>query len=102
MHSMSYHYLVGVSTISHIIGETCEAIWNSICQEVMPPSKTTEEWLHIAEEFEERWNFNHCIGAIDGKHVIIEVMLFFFNLDQYLIRAASRMGKKLKNLTMNK
>ncbi|XP_025266513.1 uncharacterized protein LOC112638650 [Camponotus floridanus] len=72
MHSMSYHYLAEVSTISHIIGETCYAIWNSIRQEVIPPSKTTEEWLHLAKEFEERWNFNHCIGAIDGKHVIIE------------------------------
>lgn len=75
MHSMSYHYLAGVSTISHIIGETCDAIWNSIRQEVLSPLKTTEEWLHIANEFEERWNFNHCIGAIDGKHVIIEVIL---------------------------
>ncbi|XP_011868296.1 PREDICTED: uncharacterized protein LOC105562239 [Vollenhovia emeryi] len=72
MHSMSYHYLAGVSTISHIIGETCNAIWNSICQEVLPPSKSTEEWLRLAEEFEGRWNFNHCIGAIDGKHVTIE------------------------------
>jgi len=75
MHSMSYHYLVGVATISNIIGETCEAIWNCTCQEVIPPLKTTEEWLYIAKNFEEKWNFNHCIGAIDGKHVIIEVML---------------------------
>ncbi|XP_029674117.1 uncharacterized protein LOC115242168 [Formica exsecta] len=72
MHSMSYHYLAGVPTISHIIGETCDAIWNSIRQEVIPPSKTTEEWLHLAKEFKERWDFNHCTGAIDGKHVIIE------------------------------
>lgn len=75
MYSMSYHYLAGVSTISHVIGETCDAIWNSIRQEVIPTSKTTEEWLHLAKEFKERWDFNHCIGAIDGKHVIIEVML---------------------------
>ncbi|XP_011701560.1 PREDICTED: uncharacterized protein LOC105458158, partial [Wasmannia auropunctata] len=72
MHSMSYHYLVGVSTISNVIDETCTAIWNSICKKVIPLSKTTEEWLHIAKEFEKRWDFNHCIGAIDGKHVIIE------------------------------
>lgn len=72
MHSMSYHYLAGISTISHIIGEICDAIWNSTRQEVIPPSKTTVEWLHLAKEFEERWNFNYCIGAIDDKHVIIE------------------------------
>lgn len=54
MHLMSYYYLAGVSTISNVIGETCNAIWNSIRQEVIPPSKTTEEWLHLATEFEER------------------------------------------------
>jgi len=74
MHLMSYHFLAGVSTISNVIGETCDAIWNCI-QKMIPRSETTEEWLHLAKKFEERWDFNHCIGAIDGKHVIIEVML---------------------------
>ena len=79
MHSMSFHYLAGVSTISYVIGETCDAIWNSIRQEIMPPSKTTEEWLYLAKEFQEKWDFNHCIGAIDGKHVVIEVMHYLIN-----------------------
>lgn len=33
--------------------------------------KTEEEWIHIANGFERTWNFPHCIGAIDGKHVQI-------------------------------
>lgn len=33
--------------------------------------KTVEEWKEIATEFELNWNFNNCIGAIDGKHVHI-------------------------------
>lgn len=32
---------------------------------------TREEWIKISEEFQEIWNFPHCVGAIDGKHVII-------------------------------
>ncbi|XP_065657974.1 uncharacterized protein LOC136082495 [Hydra vulgaris] len=32
-----------------------------------PNSET--EWEKIAHEFETRWQFPHCIGAIDGKHV---------------------------------
>ena len=27
--------------------------------------------MSIAQEFLEKWNFNNCIGAIDGKHVLI-------------------------------
>lgn len=32
---------------------------------------TTEKWEVIAEQFEERWNFPHCLGAMDGKHIDI-------------------------------
>ena len=32
---------------------------------------TESEWKHIAEQFEQQWNFPHCVGAMDGKHVII-------------------------------
>lgn len=32
---------------------------------------TNEEWLQIAEEFYNKWNFPNCIGALDGKHINI-------------------------------
>lgn len=33
--------------------------------------RTTQEWKNISQSFEELWNFPHCLGAIDGKHVSI-------------------------------
>jgi hypothetical protein len=50
-------------------------LYGTVSIRKFPPSKITEEWLHLAKKFEERWDFNHCIGAIDSKHVTIEVML---------------------------
>jgi len=33
--------------------------------------QSEEEWKNIADEFGERWNFYNCIGAIDGKHIVL-------------------------------
>lgn len=33
--------------------------------------RTTDEWMNISQCFEERWNFPHCLRAMDGKHVSI-------------------------------
>lgn len=29
-------------------------------------------WLNLAENFNNQWNFPHCVGAIDGKHVVLQ------------------------------
>ncbi|KAJ8381228.1 hypothetical protein SKAU_G00020060 [Synaphobranchus kaupii] len=36
------------------------------------PCPTEEMWRNTARRFEERWNFPHCIGALDGKHITIQ------------------------------
>eukprot|EP00795_Rhopilema_esculentum_P011147 gene11147-20031_t len=37
----------------------------------MMPS-TEEEGMAVANEFEENWNFPNCIGAMDGKHIMMK------------------------------
>ncbi|XP_060598125.1 uncharacterized protein LOC132751923, partial [Ruditapes philippinarum] len=39
--------------------------------EVIQCPTTKEEWTAIAEQFEKRWQFPHCCGALDGKHVAV-------------------------------
>ncbi|KAK2578332.1 hypothetical protein KPH14_012633 [Odynerus spinipes] len=34
--------------------------------------RSSHEWIKIAEEFNSTWNFPHCLGALDGKHVVIQ------------------------------
>lgn len=33
---------------------------------------TEEAWLAISKEFENKLNFPHAIGAMDGKHVMLQ------------------------------
>jgi hypothetical protein len=33
--------------------------------------RSEEEWMQIERDFEQSWNFPHCCGALDGKHVNI-------------------------------
>lgn len=32
---------------------------------------TPEEWRNVATEFEKKWHFPNCLGALDGKHIVI-------------------------------
>jgi len=72
MHSISYAFRVGLNTVSKIISETCQAIWNCLKNEVFPENKENI-WIQKAKEFEEKWNFPNCIAAIDGKHIVLQV-----------------------------
>nr|CAI5838149.1 unnamed protein product [Callosobruchus analis] len=47
-----------------------QCISNIVTEFQLPTS--TEQWLAISERFEKQWNFPHCIGAIDGKHVVLQ------------------------------
>lgn len=31
-----------------------------------------QEWLQISKDFFNLWNFPHCLGAVDGKHVVLQ------------------------------
>lgn len=73
--SMSLAFRIGISTTSEIIRRTCKAIWDSMQQEFFTPSQ--ENWLQIHNKFALRWNFPHCVGALDGKHVVITVSYFY-------------------------
>lgn len=54
----------------NIVVEVCTAIIQEMTEECMP-TPTKENWLKISEEFWNIWNFPNCLGAIDGKHVVI-------------------------------
>ena len=77
---------MGVSTARQIILDVCTVLWDALASIHMPvPSEV--EWESIAEDIFARWNFPNCIGAIDGKHVMIQCPVnsgsLFYNYKSY-------------------
>ena len=57
------------NTIGKFVPKVCDAIIEEYAAEVFCTPTTMDGWLEIAKGFQERWNFPHVCGAIDGKHV---------------------------------
>ncbi|XP_046472514.1 uncharacterized protein [Neodiprion pinetum] len=69
--TIAFSYHMGHTTVRSIIHETCEVIWRLLSSIVLPVP-TLETWKSIKNVFSEKWNFPNCIGAMDGKHIVIE------------------------------
>ena len=55
--------------MSHIIQKTCKGIWKALHEVYLRHPKSCKV---IAKEFEAEWNFPHCLGALDNKHIAID------------------------------
>ncbi|XP_041464135.1 putative nuclease HARBI1 [Lytechinus variegatus] len=71
-HDLAFAFRVPHNTISLFVPEVCQAIYDEYEDEMWATPQTEDEWRPIAEGFGDRWNFPHCCGAIDGKHVTIK------------------------------
>lgn len=71
--TIAANFCMSPAVVGRIITETCSAIWEKLCEKknLKPPS-TKEEWKEIALEFYKKWNFPNALGAIDGKHIVMQ------------------------------
>ena len=58
---VSRYFRVGRTTTSRIIKDVCAVLWEVLAPREMKPPDSTD-WKAIAEEFDRRWNFPHCLG----------------------------------------
>ena len=81
--SLSGQFRISDRTISKFVPEVCDAIYQILQTKYMSVPSTKEQWLEIGQKFETLWNFPHCVGAIDGKHINIlppkNTGSFFYN-----------------------
>lgn len=69
--TIAFSYRLGHSTVCEIVKETCTIIYRTLSEMYMI-CPNSDQWLEIAREFWQKWNFPNCLGGIDGKHVNIQ------------------------------
>ena len=67
--SLEFQFRISRKAISYIIVEVVDAIYTTLGKEYLRFPSGPDDWKKIEATFADRWNFPHCIGAIDGKHV---------------------------------
>ena len=70
--SLTYLFRMGKKTVSRIISEMSEALYEVLSKMYLNAPKNQKQWKNISEEFQELWQFPRVIGAIDGKHIRIQ------------------------------
>ena len=69
--SLEFQFRISRVRISQAVIEVSEAITNKLSN-YLKTSKSEVEWLEISRKFNQRWNFPNGIGAIDGKHIVMQ------------------------------
>ena len=76
-------YRISPTSIGMIIKETTCEIWDVLLEKgYLQPPQSSKDWVNISRGFENRWNYPHCVGALDGKHAATQApsrsgLLFF-------------------------
>ncbi len=74
------------NTICLLIPGICQAIVDDYHEEVIKTPTTPQDWMVVANQMSRRWQYHHCLAAIDGKHVAIHKLrnwILLFQLQEY-------------------
>lgn len=84
--ALAFSFRMGASTVAAIVSETVCILWAELHATHMPVP-TVDRFISTATDFFHTWNFPHCLGAIDGKHVRVKCPTnsgsMFFNYKKY-------------------
>ncbi|XP_065060188.1 uncharacterized protein LOC135687533 [Rhopilema esculentum] len=69
--SLSFNYRIGRSTVCQILDEVPEKILEALSPLSVAQPNTPENWKRLADDFWNLWGFPLFLGALDGKHCVI-------------------------------
>ena len=64
-------YRLAEPTCRAIVYDTCRAIIEELGPQYLPPP-TTATWTASEAGYRSLWDFPNCVGALDGKHVVMQ------------------------------
>lgn len=70
--ALSFQFRVGYQTVGKIVKEVVEVLWIRLSPMHMKMPTTAADWKLKAANFWCKWQFPHCLGALDGKHVLMK------------------------------
>ena len=54
--SLSFSFRISRTAISNILADTCEKVWDSLCDIYVQPPRSEVDWLNISDGFLEDWD----------------------------------------------
>ena len=70
--SLAFQFRMGRSTVCNIVHKSSAAIWEALQPSWVQVPRNAAEWKNVSDQFQSMWNFPNCVGAIDGKHIVIQ------------------------------
>ena len=70
--SLYFQFRISRKAVSYIIIEVCEAIFAVLGPLYLKFLNSEADWRKIESSFREKWQFPHCLGAVDGKHLVMK------------------------------
>ncbi|CAH1987872.1 unnamed protein product [Acanthoscelides obtectus] len=87
LEDLKFSAVISPQALRRIIPDTCQCIYKALKKKYLKFPETVEEWQKIARDYNSRWNFPNCGGAIDGKHIKIVKPVnsgsYYFNYKEY-------------------
>ena len=66
-------YPISPFVVGRRIKKTSKVIWDCLIERTFLLAQSDKDtWKKLASEFDYKWNFPHCLEAINGKHVVIQ------------------------------